>query len=38
MEGTRFAFEMAVQFSLWQEATNRGDSTITAMIGLRFLF
>jgi hypothetical protein len=38
MEGTRFAFEMAVQFSLWQEATNRGDSTITAMVGLRFLF
>ena len=38
MEGTRFAFEMAVQFSLWQQSTNRGDSTITAMMGLRFLF
>lgn len=38
MEGTRFAFEMAVQFSLWQESVNRGDSTITAMVGLRFLF
>ncbi|MFM1829783.1 MAG: hypothetical protein RLZZ558_123 [Planctomycetota bacterium] len=38
MEGTRFAFEMAIQFSLWQQSTNRGDSLFTAMVGLRFLF
>jgi len=38
MEGTRFALEMAIQFSLWQESTNRGDSLFTAMVGLRFLF
>ena len=38
MEGTRFAFEFAVQLPLWQSSVNRGDSEFTAMFGLRFLF
>ena len=38
MEGTRFAFEFAVQLPLWQTSMNRGDSDFTAMFGLRFLF
>ena len=38
MEGTRFAFEFAVQLPLWQTSVDRGDSEFTAMFGLRFLF
>lgn len=38
MEGTRFAFEFAVQIPVWENSTNRGNSAFTAMFGLRFLF
>ncbi|MFM7808705.1 MAG: hypothetical protein ACKPEA_12400 [Planctomycetota bacterium] len=38
MEGTRFAFEFAVQLPLWENSTNRGNSAFMAMFGLRFLF
>ena len=39
MEGTHFAFEVAVQLPLWMDAApNRSNSNFTAMFGLRFLF
>jgi hypothetical protein len=38
MEGTRFAFEFAVQLPLWEQSRNRGNSAFMAMVGLRFLF
>ena len=38
MEGTRFAFEFAVQLPLWENSFNRGNSNFMAMAGLRFLF
>lgn len=38
MEGTRFAFEFAVQLPLWENSTDRGNSAFMAMFGLRFLF
>lgn len=38
MEGTRFAFEFAIQLPVWESSSNRGNSNFTAMAGLRFLF
>ena len=38
MEGTRFAFEFAVQLPVWENSFNRGNSNFMAMAGLRFLF
>ena len=38
MEGTRFAFEFAIQLPVWESSYNRGNSNFTAMAGLRFLF
>lgn len=38
MEGTRFAFEFAIQLPLWENSYNRGNSNFMAMAGLRFLF
>lgn len=38
MEGTRFAFEFAVQLPLWENSNDRGNSSFMAMFGLRFLF
>lgn len=38
MEGTRFAFEFAIQLPLWESSYNRGNSNFMAMAGLRFLF
>ncbi len=38
MEGTRFAFEFGIQLPLWESSTDRGNSSFTAMFGLRFLF
>ena len=38
MEGTRFAFEFAIQLPVWENSYNRGNSNFMAMAGLRFLF